>query len=263
MRNYSFYLIISLGLFLSNCQETPKGNLIQTGNLSFDTFSHTWYAAFCSDDTSSCARVIASYPLVSDNPSGVGKTINDSILKFVKSSINSFQLEQSGPDITVENLVAEFFNEYQNFVLDFPEFEMPWTIEIKGKVLFNSDQIISVELEEYSFTGGAHPNYGITLLNFDLATGKILALEDIVDNPEKLKIIAREKFRIARHLKANQSFEDAGFFFGDSFILPANFALTEEGLFLFYNPYEVGAYVLGPTSFTIPYQDIESIINVP
>ncbi|KAA3638580.1 MAG: DUF3298 domain-containing protein, partial [Bacteroidetes bacterium] len=42
-----------------------------------------------------------------------------------------------------------------------------------------------------------------------------------------------------------------------------NFALTEEGLYFFYNPYEVGAYVLGPTSFTIPYGEIESIMEKP
>lgn len=237
--------------------------MVDPNSIVFETFSNTWFDPHCEKDTSFCANVRASYPLVSGTPDGIGKNINDSILKFVKQSIATFHPDADNPEITVSNLVDDFFEEYKTFLDDFPDFEMPWNIEIHGKLLFQSNQIISIELEEYSYTGGAHPNYNITLLNFDLISGETIQLDDVIKDREKLKMIASEKFRKARNIKKGHSFESAGFLFGDSFTLPANFALTEEGLYLFYNPYEVGAYVLGPTAFTIPYQEIESIMVKP
>jgi hypothetical protein len=262
MSKISLSVIILFVFFIAGCQENTKDNTEQINDLEFEVFDHTWYASFCADDTTSCAKISAVYPMVSGAPAGIGKTINDSILKFVKSSISTFEQEESNADIPVAKLVVEFFNEYEGFVSDFPDFEMPWAIEIKGKVLYNSGSIVSLELENYSFTGGAHPNYETSLLSFDLIEKKTLSIEDIISDKEKLKAIAEDKFRYARNLSKEESLENAGFLFGDSFTLPANYALTENGLYLFYNPYEVGAYVLGYTSFTIPYKEIKPILKI-
>jgi hypothetical protein len=263
MNKYSFYLIISAIFLFCSCQENPKDNTLGTDSIEFQSFAHTWRAPLCESDTNNCAKVIASYPMVKGSPSGVGKNINDSILEFVKYSISTFHPDAGQKKITIADLVDEFFEEYELFIEDFPDFEMPWSIEIHGKLLYHSDKIVSIEMEEYSFTGGAHPNYNTTLFNFDLISGETIRLEDYIVDQEKLKAIASEKFRKVREIKKGQSFESAGFLFGESFTLPSNFALTEEGLYLFYNPYEVGAYVLGPTAFTIPYEEIESIMVKP
>lgn len=263
MSKYSFFYIFTLVLLITNCQDNPNDNSDVTEPVVFETYSDTWFAPFCDSDTTQCAKVEASFPIVTGAPSEIGQGINDSILKFVKYSISSFHHGSAQSEIKIEDLVTEFFDEYQLFTEDFPDFEMPWTIEIKGKILYQSEKIISIQMEEYSYTGGAHPNYNISLLNFDLVRKRVIQLDDLITDPEKLKLIASEKFRKARNIQAGDSFESAGFLFGDSFSLPANFALTEEGLFLFYNPYEVGAYVLGPTSFTIPYREIETIMEKP
>lgn len=262
MRIFTLSMLISMIIFLVTCQENRDDHAITRTELKFETFSQTWLAPNCELDTTLCARVEVDYPMIADDPTGMGKVINDSILYFVKSSINSFQIEASATDVPISNLVNDFFTEYEVFLQDFPDFEMPWSVEIKGNVLYNSPKIISIELEQFSFTGGAHPNYGITLLTFDLERGKPLYLEDVINDKEQLKGIAKEKFRVARELEQGESLENAGFYFGDSFTLPSNFALTKDGLYLFYNPYEVGAYVLGSTSFTIPYKEIEDILTI-
>ncbi len=263
MSKYLFFLLIITVFLFDGCQENPNDNTVEPGSIVFQTFAHTWHSPYCGSDTNNCAKVIASYPMVKGTPAGVGKNINDSILEFVKYSITTFQPDPGQNNITIADLVDEFFEEYKIFTEDYPDFEMPWSVEIRGKLLYQSDRVVSFEMEEYSFTGGAHPNYNITLFNFDLIKGQTIRLEDFITDQEKLKAIASEKFREERQIKKGDSFESAGFLFGDAFTLPANFALTKEGLYLFYNPYEVGAYVLGPTAFTIPYQEIESIMVKP
>jgi hypothetical protein len=72
-----------------------------------------------------------------------------------------------------------------------------------------------------------------------------------------------KKFREVREIESSISIADAGFFWGDSFGLPQNFALQEDGVYFYYNPYEAAAYALGATEFTIPYEELKEVIRQP
>ena len=87
---------------------------------------------------------------------------------------------------------------------------------------------------------------------FDPSTGRQLTLAEIVPDTNQVKLIAEEAFRQARELTPGESLSEAGFFWGEPFQLPENWALTADGLYFFYNPYEVAAYAMGITEFTIP-----------
>ena len=76
----------------------------------------------------------------------------------------------------------------------------------------------------------------------------------------RLRELAEVHFREARELGVDESLSDAGFFWGESFALPENYALTEEGLYFYYNPYEIAAYVVGPTSFTISREQMAGLL---
>ncbi len=57
--------------------------------------------------------------------------------------------------------------------------------------------------------------------------------------------------------------EEAGYFFDNGvYSLPSQFAVTEDGLLMFYNAYEAAAYVVGQISFTIPYESLEGVVNM-
>ncbi len=53
------------------------------------------------------------------------------------------------------------------------------SLERNYNVLVATDDLISVEMTEYSYSGGAHPNSGFWSLNFDLPGNKELVLEDL------------------------------------------------------------------------------------
>lgn len=87
----------------------------------------------------------------------------------------------------------------------------------------------------------------------------LVLLESPIDrfDMDALKQLAEKAFRQYHKLSVDANLDDAGFFFENGvFSLPANMALTENGLMLLYNPYEVAAYALGETRLFIPYAEI-------
>lgn len=257
-----FAIFVVLLLIIANaCKDNPIKDFVISDEFEFETFSKTWYAPFCAEDSTSCAKIEAVFPIIADNPKGSGAIINDSINYYIKKMIGEFEMDKASIHSTpLPNLVARFFNEYKDFTEEFADFNLPWVVEIRGKLLCNTAETVAVELGNYSFTGGAHPSYWVRLTNFDAKTGKVLYIEDFINDFEKLKILAKKQFRMAREMAEDELFEDKGFMFEESFSLPANMAMTTEGLYFFYNPYEVGPYVLGTTEFTIPFKVLEDIL---
>jgi hypothetical protein len=59
-----------------------------------------------------------------------------------------------------------------------------------------------------------------------------------------------------------ETLEEAGFTFDDNtFTLSQNFALTDKGISLHYNPYEVGPYVMGASDFVVPLDVVGPALN--
>src|SRR6202007_1787103 len=59
-------------------------------------------------------------------------------------------------------------------------------------VLFADDDKISIEMNEYSDAGGAHPNTHLWTLNYDLKANKELTLEDVFKPGDEYKTAIAE-----------------------------------------------------------------------
>ena len=46
------------------------------------------------------------------------------------------------------------------------------------------------------------------------------------------------------------------------FELPESLGYSDEGLIILYNPYEIASYAQGIIEFSIPYEDVNSFLNV-
>ena len=56
-------------------------------------------------------------------------------------------------------------------------------------------------------------------------------------------------------------YNKADYFWGNPFYLPANIAVTKNGLLFLYNPYEAAAYALGTISFELTWQELGTLIK--
>ena len=115
---------------------------------------------------------------------------------------------------------------------------------------------------DFSFysDGAAHPGlYSITI-NYDLGQGKELALADLfLPNSNYLEVIAN--YCIAELSK--QPFFEGPFAEGAQ-PTPENYRnwnITPDGLLITFDEYQVAPYAAGPQKVTVPYSQLQAVIN--
>lgn len=121
------------------------------------------------------------------------------------------------------------------------------------KVLLNRDYLLSLALESYADTGGAHGMPAVSYLNIDRRSGKALALADLIQIPEPaLRALLEQQLRLALNVPPQASLKASGFF-EDQLPLTDNVALDGEGLRFTYSAYEIAPYSMGLPNIHLPY----------
>lgn len=136
-----------------------------------------------------------------------------------------------------------------------PDSVVDWQVARSAFIMYANEDVASVVVKNEGFLGGAHGFSDEQIFVFDGKTGKVLTWDDILspDSKEIFLKAAEAEFRRARDIKPMETLEEAGFTFeNDTFALSQNFGLTNKGISLHYNPYEVGPYVMGATDFVVP-----------
>ena len=124
--------------------------------------------------------------------------------------------------------------------------------------------MLSIEILDSVFTGGAHPTSNIAYLVLSMKTGKPLDLSSLVpaERMNELTNVAEIHFRRIRKLKPDETYEQAGFQFEKNrFALNRNFLVSKAGLAFCFNQYEIAPYSMGVTELVIPWTDIKTVVN--
>ena len=210
----------------------------------------------CDNNTfeSKCAKVSLKYPTAAGGQTGLSQNINNWANDFLVSLLDpGLELDA---ETSLESAVQGFFDMHQEMTAEMPELPGNYTVEVTDTILMQTDDLLTLRMDAYSHTGGAHPNTTAAIATFDKKTGKQLYPIDLVKDLEKLYNAAEQKFRETR----KEAFEE-GFDFTESwpFVIAKNVGMTTEGLIFCYVPYEVTPYVLGFTEFVIPYDELEKL----
>jgi Protein of unknown function (DUF3298) len=123
-------------------------------------------------------------------------------------------------------------------------------------VITNESNILCLSHDVFLNEGGAHPWSGSAYLNFDLLTGKLIALADILkpNSSAQLNAIAGSIYHgIDEEVMGTDP--DA-----PQFKLNDNFTLTKAGLRFKFAQYEIGSYAEGMPEVLIPYSKIEDLL---
>jgi hypothetical protein len=209
------------------------------------------------------AKISFSYPHID---SVLNKAVKDSINQFIQDMLLADEAGEIAYN-SVENRLDDFIKQFRT-----AEEEMrkelvlvsKWQYEVKIDIITNSAKILAIRYFEMSYMGGVHPNTLMLYLNFDMKTGRILALEDIlVENYQKTLLQAGEKaFKKAMKIAPQTPIHETQYEFKNgNFFLPRNFAITRTGLHFCYNPYDIGPYSLGTLEFEIPFGEILAVLR--
>lgn len=117
--------------------------------------------------------------------------------------------------------------------------------------------VVSLRIVYSDYTGGAHGNYAYAGETYDVKTGKLLRLADIIKDVEGFYPLATDYIVDALYAEYEDAlFSDYGNWVAES-ISPENepnWYLTGSGIVISFSPYEVGPYAMGAPEITLPYE---------
>lgn len=140
-------------------------------------------------------------------------------------------------------------------------------MDIGYNIEYADDDLISVNLMEGNFTGGAHPNYSYFTITYDLKTGKELKLSELFKpSANYLEAISAYAIKDLQSRKIPDSDENMGLaqdIFAEGATAKAdnyqNWNLTKKGLMITFDPYQVGPYAAGSQTVIVPYANLKEI----
>lgn len=132
------------------------------------------------------------------------------------------------------------------------------------------DQVLTLLYNDYSFTGGAHGNYGDTGYNFKVSDGSLLRLEDLSGDYEALASFLVDYMvntvendqELAQRIDLGLVEEGTSY---AELLAPllrqGSWYFDSQGLVIFSNLYEISSYAAGPIFFHIPYAQLEGHVD--
>lgn len=187
----------------------------------------------------------ASIPVISGMQNEAAQQeIND----IFKQAVKDLQTELTAEAVEYKQNAEEMdfpFNKFQLYTSVGPYFE--------------NGEILSLYVDYYFYSGGAHGMTDRRAYNYDIASGRVLNLKDIfVPGYEyKARIDAAISAEISK--RPEDFFQAEMGFQGISD--QQNFYLQNDSLIIYFNQYEIAPYAAGIQEFRIPLQDFYKGLN--
>jgi len=201
-----------------------------------------------------CPEVTINY-IEAIGASEVTEKINETITHFITASL--LMGEDSIPvAATIRDGTSQFITAYFDDKRQFPDMAGEYMAEINVTEGYVSKQLISLELRQYTYTGGAH-GYGTTFFtNIDPDTGDEIPMESLFNDLSNFQEFAERKFRAQYGIPEDENINSNGFWFDDDvFYLPQAIGFSETDLILIYNPYDIASYAQGTIEVLIPLEE--------
>ncbi len=128
--------------------------------------------------------------------------------------------------------------------------------------LYRTDEdVFSFYTRSVSFMGGAHPNSAVTFEQYDIKTGKTIALTDVVkskhDLMEKVKTKLKERYPDVEFNDLDKSMKE----YEEEKDVKINWGLTPLGITVYFNAYDLAPYAAGPQSVAFRFAEDKDLFT--
>lgn len=133
-----------------------------------------------------------------------------------------------------------------------------WESELTLTAVRADETVLCLMQTDYSWLGGAHPNTYITGITYDTQTGKELSLKGIAKDYDGIYDYVLKK--LAEENDPDMFFEGyedtvkAMFYGGDANYGQVQWFLTNDGVTIWFNQYDIAPYAAGPVTVEIPFE---------
>jgi len=133
---------------------------------------------------------------------------------------------------------------------------LQYEVSSNFKVRFSGKNLISLSMDTYEFTGGAHGNPGVTCYNIDTKTGKLILLKNLFKSDVDYKTLLNTE--IAAKIKELNS--DVYTF--ESITDNQAFYIKDGKLYIVFQSYEIAPYSEGRPTFSIALSKLAHSLHV-
>lgn len=177
--------------------------------------------------------------------------------KSVEEKINSFLEEEFLKSV-------EWYEEFVSMLDSIPTIEYEYGLYFSFETGFDikllTENYLSIVLNHYEFTGGAHGHFYSMGYTFNLITGELLSLDKII-SPNSINEIIRLCEQKILEMYDAKSLSDAGLFEDQlDLTLDQDYYLLPDALIFQFDPYEIAPYSMGNIEVAIPYEEIKKFI---
>jgi hypothetical protein len=192
--------------------------------------------------------------------------LKDSLDFLITKYLHVDTVPFKNPELLLENITFDFFDSYYRATDGIEDISKTssfnWEKNITMEVYYNENNIVSLKIEKYAFTGGAH---GINITQFivcDLKQQKLIDLKDIMKENYKVQLdnILNEKLRKMNGIKPDENLKESGFF-ADRIESSENFYINRDGIGFYYNIYHIAPFSAGTTELFLTYNELREILN--
>ncbi|WP_397363959.1 PdaC/SigV domain-containing protein [Olleya sp. R77988] len=190
--------------------------------------------------------------------SNIAQNINKTLTGFACNILNIDSAKNKKE--TIEESIEAFNKAYINFSktlvkefdIDFPK----WGALIDGEVSYQNDHLVSIAMNGNITNGSPSSTLKFRFFNFDLANGKLLKTEDIINNMQAFKGIVKkyyDKELLTTYTSLNND--------SKNFKLPETIGFNEDGVIIIYDNFELQNFTKELIEFTIPFSLLEEYLN--
>ncbi len=155
-----------------------------------------------------------------------------------------------------------FFDDFQQIMKEAGDFMTGFAYETNMEVEWNTPNLLTLVFFTYTFTGGAHGNYGSSYITLDLENRKKLGLEDVFKPGYEATVTSLLKKKVREYFERAPETPLNEFLFEDEIPVTDNFGLLEDGVLFYYPPYELASYAAGEIGLLIEYEEIEQYLKL-
>ncbi|MEG0843198.1 MAG: DUF3298 domain-containing protein [Romboutsia sp.] len=186
---------------------------------------------------------VINIPMITTKNKKIEKTINDKIKNDIMSFYNSSE------------------DEAKRYFKDYPDTQNKFVVNADFYVKKNSDNMLSIKVEYYKYSGGAHGYYEDVSYNIDMINGEDLTLDKLFKDEHDYK--ARINKEINNQIEAivKKDKEYKGIYEFKGINDKQKFYIQDDKIVIYFDLYEIAPYPAGIPEFPIKAKDINYIID--
>lgn len=207
-----------------------------------------------------CLQINLIWPKIESGSEPLRKNVAAWSNSYLVGILAPASTDSTAAATTVEAAAQTFIQDHKTFSSEAVESPIgQWTAESKDTTLLNDGKYLTLEIEGFTYAGGAHGSPTAAVATFETETGRQLTWDDLVTDKAALKTLAEKKYRAVMADVFNDGFDFDEVF---KFELPVNFGLVQDGIYFHYLHYEVGPYAIGNTKFVLPFSELGSLLKI-